>query len=157
MQWHRAASNAWLVRALAYLNDLSASTHRPILLHGDLHHDNILRHQHAWVVIDPKGIIGDLHFDVMQYLLKNPGRGGDAMRVLRRPVATIEDRLSLEKERIAMWGIAKGLLDACWALRDGGDWRRGLHTAGRFERLRDQWGTGNAPRPVAHAPSVSAP
>jgi len=30
----------------------------PVLLHGDLHQDNILSHGDDWLVIDPKGVIG---------------------------------------------------------------------------------------------------
>jgi streptomycin 6-kinase len=37
---------------------LLSSTNRPILLHGDLHHGNILENDKAFVVIDPKGVIG---------------------------------------------------------------------------------------------------
>jgi streptomycin 6-kinase len=30
----------------------------PVLLHGDLHQDNILSQGDDWLVIDPKGVIG---------------------------------------------------------------------------------------------------
>ena len=30
-----------------------------MVLHGDLHHDNVLRHGDGWVVIDPHGYVGD--------------------------------------------------------------------------------------------------
>lgn len=30
----------------------------PVLLHGDLHQENILSHGDDWLVIDPKGVIG---------------------------------------------------------------------------------------------------
>jgi streptomycin 6-kinase len=29
-----------------------------VLLHGDLHHDNMLQYDEGWVAIDPKGVIG---------------------------------------------------------------------------------------------------
>ena len=125
---------AWVARAFAYLNELIASTSDSVLLHGDLHHTNILRHQGDWIVIDPKGILGDLHFDVIAYLLNFPTRQGDAETVLSRRMAMLAERLGLQQERIAMWGVAKGILDACWALEEGSDWQSGLHTAERFER-----------------------
>lgn len=122
----------WVDRALDYLDGLIASTERPVLLHGDLHHANILRHHDEWVVIDPKGIVGDPHFEVIQYLLNYPRRGGDAETVLARRITMITERLALEGQRIARWGVVKGMLDACWALEDGSDWHRGLDTAERF-------------------------
>ncbi len=133
----------WVDRAIEYLNGLVASTDRPSLLHGDLHHANILRHQDQWVIIDPKGIVGDPHFDVIQYLLNYPARGGKAETVLRRRIAILTERLGLEAQRVARWGLAKGILDACWALEDGSDWRQGLDTAERFERWLARRGHSN--------------
>lgn len=124
----------WVDRAVDYLDGLIASTDCASLLHGDLHHANILRHREEWVVIDPKGVVGDPHFDVVQYLLNHPRRGGDAETVLMRRMAMITERLGLDPERIARWGVVKGILDACWALEDGTDWHGGLDSAQRFER-----------------------
>ncbi len=41
-------------------DDLLKSTTKEVLLHGDLHHDNILKNGDSWLVIDPKEFIGDL-------------------------------------------------------------------------------------------------
>lgn len=131
---------SWVTRATDYLDILVASTDHPVLLHGDLHHANILRHQDEWIVIDPKGIIGDPHFDVIQYLLNYPNRGGDPQRVLTRRMAIMTERLALDALRIAMWGVVKGMLDACWALDEGTSWHQGLETAERFGRELAQSG-----------------
>jgi streptomycin 6-kinase len=41
-----------------------------MLLHGDLHHDNILLNsRNEYTIIDPKGIIGDPIFDIPRFLL----------------------------------------------------------------------------------------
>lgn len=41
-----------------------------MLLHGDLHHDNILlSDNNGYIIIDPKGVIGDPVFDIPRYLL----------------------------------------------------------------------------------------
>ena len=41
-----------------------------MLLHGDLHHDNILLNSnHGYTIIDPKGILGDPIFDVPRFIL----------------------------------------------------------------------------------------
>jgi streptomycin 6-kinase len=111
-----------------------ASTSQPVLLHGDLHHDNILRHYDTWMAIDPKGILGDRHFDGVQYLLNYAGEGQEADARLARRLAIMCEHLTLEADRIARWGVVKGLLDACWALEDHADWRPALATAQRFLR-----------------------
>ncbi|KPV44273.1 aminoglycoside phosphotransferase family protein [Alicyclobacillus ferrooxydans] len=124
----------WVHRAKACLEDLISSTREHVLLHGDLHHGNILQSSdHGWVVIDPKGIIGDLHFDVIQYLLNHVDRGGDTQTVLNRRMDIICECLGLDSGRIAMWGIARGVLEACWILEDGrGDWHKGIQITERF-------------------------
>ena len=49
-----------VVRAAGLLEELSASATDRVLLHGDLHHDNVLRAQREpWLAIDPHGVVGD--------------------------------------------------------------------------------------------------
>ena len=157
----------WVERAGDALAELVSSTGEGVLLHGDLHHGNILRRagglrtgntlrqhdilrrdntlrQHdslqrvaqeraaEWAVIDPKGIVGDAHFDVIQYLLNYPARGGDPSVVLRSRIALLASRLGLDPSRIAQWGVARGVLEACWSLEHGGDWGEGIRIAERF-------------------------
>ncbi|HYE58937.1 MAG TPA: aminoglycoside phosphotransferase family protein, partial [Rhodothermales bacterium] len=51
---------------------LLATAGPPVLLHGDLHHDNVLAaSRYSWLAIDPKGIVGERAFEVTT-LLRNP-------------------------------------------------------------------------------------
>ena len=126
----------WVERAQKYLNDLLSSTDESVLLHGDLHHDNILSHGEGdWVVIDPKGMIGDRHFDTIQYLLNYEERGGDPLSVLHRRITMISESLSLDPRRIAKWGVARGVLEACWRVEDeNSDWPVGIQISERFAK-----------------------
>lgn len=126
----------WVEKGEEYLEYLISTTTETLLLHGDLHHENILlQAEDQWVVIDPKGVIGDIHFDTIQYLLNYEDRGGDCEQVLQRRVALMADRLGLDPQRIAMWGVARGVLEACWTLEDGGgDWQKGIQITERFAR-----------------------
>ncbi|MHB1685498.1 MAG: aminoglycoside phosphotransferase family protein [Bacilli bacterium] len=126
----------WVERAQEYLNDLISSTNESVLLHGDLHHDNILSHgEEDWVVIDPKGIVGDRHFDTIQYLLNYEERGGDPLSVLHRRITMISEYLSLDPRRIAKWGVARGVLEACWRVEgESSDWLMGIQMAERFAK-----------------------
>ena len=42
-----------------------------MFLHGDLHHENILLGPSKWVVIDPKGLVGDPAFELSAFV-RNP-------------------------------------------------------------------------------------
>ena len=46
-------------RVESIFNELCADCSNDIILHGDLHHDNILQSDTSWSVIDPHGYIGD--------------------------------------------------------------------------------------------------
>ena len=52
------------------LKDLCQTYSRNVLLHGDLHHENILKNENGgYTVIDPKGVIGDPVFDLSRFIL----------------------------------------------------------------------------------------
>ena len=52
------------------LADICKKYSRNLLLHGDLHHENILKNENGgYTVIDPKGVIGDPVFDLSRFIL----------------------------------------------------------------------------------------
>jgi len=52
-------------RALSIFSELLGDAPAPVLLHGDLHYENILQSDRAGhLLIDPKGFIGDPAFDI---------------------------------------------------------------------------------------------
>ena len=60
----------YLDRAEQMLADICKKYSRNLLLHGDLHHENILKNEHGgYTVIDPKGVIGDPVFDLSRFIL----------------------------------------------------------------------------------------
>lgn len=60
----------YLARAERILADLNARYPRRLLLHGDLHHENILKNKNGgYTVIDPKGVVGDPVFDLSRFIL----------------------------------------------------------------------------------------
>ncbi|BBJ31370.1 hypothetical protein RAS_04790 [Rickettsia asiatica] len=48
----------YLQKARKLRDELLQNSEPQILLHGDLHHENILQNDKQWVVIDPKRVIG---------------------------------------------------------------------------------------------------
>jgi streptomycin 6-kinase len=110
-------------RADAMRRDLLASTKTQTILHGDLHHFNVLRAQRAeWLAIDPKGLVGDRSFDVCQFL-RNPLPAGVSPAVNRRRLDIFCAELGLDRERTKDWCFVHAMLDACWDFEDGNPWQ----------------------------------
>lgn len=60
---------AYMIKAQEACRNLSLVYNNKMLLHGDLHHDNIILSGNNYVLIDPKGVIGDRVFDIPRYIL----------------------------------------------------------------------------------------
>ena len=89
-------------------------------LHGDLHHGNVLRSpERGWLVIDPKGLIGERTFDFAN-MLCNPNLN-HALRPerLARQAALIAREAGLDHARLLGWVGAYAGLSAAWHLEDG--------------------------------------
>lgn len=112
-------------QAEAYRDELLASEGPPVVLHADLHHDNILQAGHAgWLAIDPKGVVGEAEYEVGT-LLHNPW--SDLLhwpaprRTTVRRVDLLAEHLGFDRHRILQWGVVNAVLSACWCAEDGGD------------------------------------
>ncbi len=55
-------------RSTPLVQELLATTTKEVALHGDLHHENILLGDDGWVVIDPKGLVGDPAFEAAAFM-----------------------------------------------------------------------------------------
>lgn len=101
--------------------ELDASSAAPVVLHGDLHQDNILAaHRAPWLAIDPKGVVGEPAYEVGA-LLRNPPpwhTPNELVRIMARRVDLLAEALGFERERIAGWGLAQAVLSAWWSYED---------------------------------------
>lgn len=87
------------------------------LLHGDLHHGNVLRAEDDWRIIDPHGVVGDPRFEAGS-MLRNPLTFPAEPRLeelLRRRVAILAEALEDDPQALAAWGAAVNVLSACWS------------------------------------------
>jgi len=122
--------------------ELSQSMSEPVLLHGDLHHYNILSAtREPWLAIDPKGVVGEAAYEVGA-LLRNPLdvlSWPDFDQILGRRVAILAEILDLDQRRILGWGMAQAVLSAWWSYEDNdSDWRSMLPIAEHFNNLLSQ-------------------
>ena len=89
-----------------FFADLLASQAPPVLLHGDLHHYNILSAQRApWLAIDPKGLSGEPLYETGA-LLRNPtpqvAAWSDLQRISARRVDILAEMLEADRDRPAL-------------------------------------------------------
>lgn len=123
--------------------DLEASSGAPVLLHGDLHHENILldARQGRWLAIDPKGVAGEPAYEtgaLMRNQLPEFGDGAQMSRVLARRVDQLTEQLGLERACLRGWGLAQAVLSAWWRIEDEGyGWERAIACAVALAGLPD--------------------
>ncbi len=110
--------------------DLAASPlGPPVLLHGDLHHGNILATKRGegsgeeeWIAIDPKGVWGEAAYEAGA-ILRNPWPAlltwDDVPGILARRVAIFAEVCGWDAARVRDWGRAQAILSSCWLLEDG--------------------------------------
>jgi streptomycin 6-kinase len=103
-------------------HDLLRHQQEICVLHGDLHHGNILDGgPRGWLAIDPKGLLGDRGYDYAN-IFCNPNRKiAGAPGRLAQQVAVVSTAARIEPARLLRWIIAYGGLSAAWSLNAGED------------------------------------
>jgi streptomycin 6-kinase len=111
-----------------------------VLLHGDLHHWNILSAQRQpWLALDPKGIVGEPIFDAGA-LLRNPVykilSTLNFKSITHRRLEILAEVLGFEQERMLAWSLAQAVISAQWSYEMGGDgWGAFAHDAYIFYEM----------------------
>ena len=98
-----------------------------ILLHGDLHHWNILSDaDRGWLAIDPKGVIGASCLDVGRFINNAMGFGETAAEkreILLEAVAVFSDVLGENEERMFAGAFCDKIMGSSWSLKQEPDER----------------------------------
>lgn len=101
---------------------LCASQAEARLLHGDLHHYNVLMDaDRGWLAVDPKGVVGELAYE-LGASLRNPYEAPDRFavaKVIERRIAQFEARLGIDPVRTVGWAFSQAVLAAIWEAEDG--------------------------------------
>lgn len=141
LRYHYGGDNgpfpkALLEEAETLYAELSASMATPMLLHGDLHQDNILSSERGgWLAIDPKGLIGEPAYETgamlrnfLPELLEMP----DPKRILARRIDQFSEELGFDRARIRGWGLSQAVLSAWWGVEDSDQLGVGALTCARL-------------------------
>jgi streptomycin 6-kinase len=128
--WLTALDKDWnipkhyLQKARKLRDQLLQTSETDVLLHGDLHHDNILQNGNGWVVIDPKGVIGERSYEVAAFI-RNPIpellNHVDAKNIILNRITHFAKIMELPSQRIINWCFVQAVLAWAWTLEDGCD------------------------------------
>lgn len=103
---------------------LLSSAQHEYLCHGDLHLDNIILHGTKWIVIDPKGIVGEMAFEVAAFDLINKDEMQDCSTVSTKiidRVSKLSAELELDFDRLLSWIFLRIIISAQWFVEDNAD------------------------------------
>ena len=110
-----------VAHAAGLMRELCSSAEACVVLHGDLHHDNILRAtREPWLAIDPHGLVGDPGYETAS-LLYNPDpddRDPALTALVPARVEQLADELAMPVERVVAWGFVKAVLSDVWTAED---------------------------------------
>jgi streptomycin 6-kinase len=117
-RWERSGrpfERTLLDAAASALEELAPTRGEQVLLHQDLHADNVLRaEREPWLVIDPKPLAGEREFSVAP-LVRGPELGHGRAQVEYR-LNRLTRELGLDRERARLWTLAQTV---AWSF--GGD------------------------------------
>ncbi len=95
-----------------------------VVLHGDLHHENVLdfgdTDQAAWKAIDPKGLVGESGFDYANLLCNPDGtrHANHAPARLHHRIGIVAAVTGLPFARVRDWHTAWHALSSIWSHRE---------------------------------------
>jgi streptomycin 6-kinase len=141
---------ALVERAESMYSELLISMGERALIHGDLHHENILSNEgrsgdqngarEPWLAIDPKGLVAEREYEVgvwlynpLPQLLEYP----DPKAVTARRVAQFTEELGFDRQRVvASWGLSQAVLSAWWSYEgEGHGWEPAMAVAETYAGL----------------------
>ena len=126
-----------LVKARTLATKLVSTEGTLYLLHGDLHHENILQYsqpfvlsstslriEESWIAIDPKGVIGELEYELGAFI-RNPIPDlilhPDVQQLTKRRIEQFSALLNFDAQRVTDWCFVQSVLSACWVEGYGKD------------------------------------
>ncbi|CAI0730529.1 aminoglycoside phosphotransferase family protein [Serratia quinivorans] len=119
--WPAAQAHGGMLRLSASVAaELLTSPREQTVLHGDIHHDNVLDFaERGWLAIDPKRLYGERAFDYANIFCNpNYGIATDPEIFLCR-VEQVCRLAGLDRQRLLRWILAWAGLSAAWFMEDG--------------------------------------
>ena len=128
-------------KAARVYTELCTSQQNVRLLHGDLHHYNVLLDTNrGWTAIDPKGVVGEIEYEIGA-AMRNPVDLPDTItdrRIIDARLDRYCSTLHLNRERMLAWTFSQAVLSAIWGVEDGyavGSDNEALRVAAVLDRM----------------------
>ncbi len=117
-------------------------SYKPYLLHGDMHHKNIMNHStKGWLAFDPQCLVGDRSYDCAN-TLHNPHQMPELTenkdRLLKQ-VEILSSHMDINSQDIIDYAYIHGCLSSCWTKMDEGHYcQLSLNTSMILEEFINQ-------------------
>ncbi len=103
---------AYRTKARRLFDQLLTTMPEQVVVHGDLHHRNILKHQDRWIAVDPLTVVAERAYDVAHFVW-NPypllPHQPSAQEIIQRRILHLAEKLSLDRERILKWTFVRAV------------------------------------------------
>lgn len=118
--WPFAARHGGLwTRAAEVAQELLGAPQDVVVLHGDIHHDNVLDFgARGWLAIDPKRVIGERGFDYANIFCNPDYATATASERFQCRLNVVVEESALERTRLLKWILAWTGLSAAWFMND---------------------------------------
>jgi streptomycin 6-kinase len=128
----------YIKKARRFFKELNSPTAAKTLLHGDFHHENILSAERApFLLIDPKGIVGDTGYDLSVFLINHANwlkSAPDLTEKLNDAIRVFSEAFGIESRNIRKWVFAHSVLSAWWTFEENSEnWKNELAFAEIWE------------------------
>lgn len=115
-------SSSILKRSLDFYYQLSSNSSQKIVLHGDLHHSNIIRTNDIEIMsIDPKGVVGDPMYEIAAFI-RNPiskiPQTNGINKIIANRIKIFSQFFNVKENDLLKWSYFGTILAADWAISD---------------------------------------
>lgn len=107
----------YIAEAEILFKEIEAIDKRKVLLHGDLHHENILQEKDGrWRAIDPKGVVGAMSMEAARFIENEFSFVAPELRLatLDKMTTIFSEKLGTSKRIIAAGAFVLMVLSICW-------------------------------------------
>jgi len=112
-------------RTLGLARELLSAPDPGLLLHTDLHYENVVRAPDGrWVAIDPKPLAGHPGFEMVPALrnrVDEMGTGSAFRWSVRHRLGLLAEAAGIDEEEARAWALLRAGLEVSWAVAEGED------------------------------------
>lgn len=109
-----------IIKAQRFYEELTASSEK-YLIHGDFHHENVLSSNGGFLAIDPKGVVGELGYEISVFLNNHAWWLEKDSRLSEKTddaVLKLSEAFAIAPQDLRKWAYAQCVLSAWWTFEE---------------------------------------